>query len=410
MTQTAFLRTPVCHSARSEGFENREANTERRLITPLARLLALYLPQYHPIPENDAWWGPGFTEWTNVAKARPLFRGHWQPHLPADLGFYDLRVPEVRERQAALARDAGVEGFCYWHYWFGNGRRLLERPFQEVLASGQPDFPFCLAWANHSWSGIWLGSPDRTLLKQEYPGRADEKAHFDLVLPAFRDARYVKIDGKPVFAVFSLLDHPDPGGFIEHWQTLATQAGLPGIYFVAMSNRSRGSRPLAPPQEFDAVTEHGPGDYLMGLPQDSWARRLRAVRRGSFGCRADAVLGTRFLKPERYDYEDLVRAAFSSELAKDERYVPTVLSGWDNTPRSGPRGIVFEGATPERFERYLHKAIDLVTARPRERRIVFLKAWNEWAEGNYVEPDARFGHQYLDAMQRALHHSEGFEK
>src|SRR6266498_1716919 len=158
------------------------------------RLIAFYLPQYHPIPENDEWWGKGFTEWTNVAKARSLYRGHRQPNLPADLGFYDLRLAESRFAQAELAQKYGIEAFCYWHYYFGNGKRLLERPFQEVLSSKKPDFPFCLAWANQTWTGIWHGSPNKILIEQIYPGLEDFKQHFYQVLPAFTDDRYLRID------------------------------------------------------------------------------------------------------------------------------------------------------------------------------------------------------------------------
>lgn len=169
------------------------------------RIIALYLPQYHPIPENDEWWGKGFTEWTNVAKAKPLFYGHYQPHIPADLGFYDLRLPEVREQQAQLAREAGIEGFCYYHYWFGNGKQLLERPFNEVLQSGKPDFPFCLCWANHDWTNkTWIKEKstkrDSMIMKMEYSFE-DHIAHFHALLPAFKDKRYIKVDGKPIFAV-----------------------------------------------------------------------------------------------------------------------------------------------------------------------------------------------------------------
>jgi lipopolysaccharide biosynthesis protein len=368
-------------------------------LTPAqARLIALYLPQFHPIPENDEWWGKGFTEWTNVAKAKPLYRGHWQPRLPADLGFYDLRIPEVREQQANLARAAGVEGFCYWHYWFGNGRRILERPFAEVLASGRPDFPFSLAWANQTWSGIWHGSPNKILMKQEYPGPSDEQAHFELVLPAFRDHRYITVDGKPIFALLDAGDHPDPPGFIRHWRQLAEQAGLPGLYFIAMWNR--GPNPKL--SEFDAIAEFGPGDFLQTLPAGRWSQRVRRWKQGEFGPWLRPVFGKRLLKPQRYKYSDVVKAAFTSKFAEDPRYIPTVLPGWDNTPRSAHRGVVFEEATPALFGDYLKKAIALLKRKPAQERIIFLKAWNEWAEGNYVEPDREFGHRYLDAIHGAL--------
>jgi lipopolysaccharide biosynthesis protein len=173
-------------------------------MTPRPRIIALYLPQYHPIPENDAWWGKGFTEWTNTAKARPLFRGHYQPHVPADLGFYDLRVPETRLAQATMAREYGIEGFCYYHYWFA-GTRLIERPFNEVLASGQPDFPFCLCWANQTWTGAWHGLMNQILIEQTYPGTDDHRRHFDTLLPAFLDRRYMTVDGKPIFVFFLIV-------------------------------------------------------------------------------------------------------------------------------------------------------------------------------------------------------------
>ena len=207
-----------------------------------ARVLAYYLPQFHPVPENDKFWGPGFTEWTNVAKAKPLFRGHYQPRIPADLGFYDLRLPEVREQQAQLAREAGIEGFCYWHYWFGNGRQLLQRPFNEVLASGKPDFPFCLAWANHDWSTkSWQrgkGKVDSSVMieKQLYPGDEDYIHHFNYVLPAFRDHRYITVDGKPLFLIFDTYNFGDVSHFIELWRDLAVKNGLEGVYFVAIAN------------------------------------------------------------------------------------------------------------------------------------------------------------------------------
>jgi len=200
-----------------------------------ARAIALYLPQFHPVPENDAWWGRGFTEWTNTAKAKPMFRGHAQPHVPADLGFYDLRVPETRAAQAALARRYGIEAFCYYHYWFA-GRRILERPFAEVLASGQPDFPFCLCWANQTWSGIWHGAPDRILIEQTYPGPADHEAHFSALRPAFADPRYLRVEGRPLFLVYKPEELPDPAASLALWRRLAEAAGLGGLHILGMTS------------------------------------------------------------------------------------------------------------------------------------------------------------------------------
>lgn len=201
-----------------------------------ARVIAFYLPQFHPIPENDRWWMKGFTEWTNVGKARPLFPGHYQPKVPADLGYYDLRVPETRKAQADMAKEYGIEGFCYWHYWFGNGKRLLERPFNEVLSSDEPDFPFCLAWANESWRGFYHGIKSKdTLINQLYPGEQDYIAHFHEVLPAFKDHRYITVDEKPLFMVYHPLDHPEMKEFIELWRTLAVQNGLKGVYFIGQT-------------------------------------------------------------------------------------------------------------------------------------------------------------------------------
>src|ERR1017187_7945146 len=197
-----------------------------------ARLIAFYLPQFHPILENDAWWGAGFTEWTNVAKAKPLFPGHYQPHVPADLGFYDLRVPETRTAQAALARNAGIEGFCYYHYWFAE-KRLLERPFNEVLKSGEPDFPFCLCWANETWSGVWHGAPNRILIEQTYPGAEDHERHFYDLLPTFQDKRYMRVNNRPLFTLYAPQKLPAAAGFIAQWQNLSQKNGLPGIHFVA---------------------------------------------------------------------------------------------------------------------------------------------------------------------------------
>ena len=217
------------------------------------RIIGLYLPQYHPIPENDAWWGKGFTEWNNVVKARPLFRGHYQPHMPADLGFYDLRLPEVREQQAELAREAGLEGFCYYHYWFGNGKQLLQRPFEEVLASGRPSLPFCLCWANHDWTNkTWQKGNSlrrKSMIMQMHYDREDYRRHFNYVLKAFRDPRYITVDDKPLFAVWNPRGIPNCREFIDLWQQLAHENGLKGIHFVGQTENT-GKQLIGPKGNF----------------------------------------------------------------------------------------------------------------------------------------------------------------
>jgi hypothetical protein len=352
------------------------------------RVIAFYLPQFHPIPENDLWWEPGFTEWTNVARARRLYPGHYQPRLPGELGFYDLRLPETREAQATLAAAYGVSAFCYWHYWFGGGRRLLERPFSEVLQSGRPDFPFCLGWANQTWSGIWHGAPSRTLIEQTYEdarGEEDYRAHFEAVLPAFMDARYVRIDGRPLFLVYDPTDLPDPQRFLDLWRNWAVAEGLPGLFFVARTETTNRSSAA----DFDAFT-------LERVPQRLLARR-------DWPRRVARKLG---IPPVR-SYRQ-----FSERMAPgitDGPSFPTVITGFDNTPRSGAGGVVLQGSEPSIFETQVANAVArVISEHPVGERVVFVKSWNEWAEGNYLEPDRRYGRAYLEALARGI--AQGSER
>ena len=351
------------------------------------RIIALYLPQFHPIPENDKWWGKGFTEWTNVGKAKSLFRGHYQPRVPADLGYYDLRCPESREAQAEIARKYGIEGFCYWHYWFGNGKRLLERPFNEVLESGKPNFPFCLAWANESWRGFWHGVNGReVLIEQQYPSEQDFIDHFYAVLPAFKDTRYIKVDAKPLFMIYRPLELPHAEKFVQLWRDLALKNGLKGIHFVGH---------LYPDCEHTV-------EMVLSLGFDA----VNVVRMGAYSnykTRLDRVIGKIRRKitnsPIIEDYNK-VSKYFINEHDVNEQVYPTIIPNWDHTPRTGRKGLVFHNSTPLSFKAHLLDAKEILDKK--ENKICFLKSWNEWAEGNYVEPDLKYGYQYLEAIKDVL--------
>lgn len=363
------------------------------------RAIAFYLPQFHPIPENDIWWGKGFTEWTNVAKARPLFPGHKQPHLPADLGFYDLRVPEVRELQAAMARHAGIEGFCYWHYWFGNGKRLLERPFNEVLASGRPDFPFCLAWANESWSGIWHGAGDKLLMKQDYPGRKDYEDHFFSLLPAFNDKRYIRVDNKPIFVIYNPTAIPDLNVFCEVFRDLAIRNGLEGLFLVANNYKNTAFDWNPVDYGFDACTISAHSRVMH--EKNSWNTPHKKY--------APPVIFNRILKkfgiqrqalPDLlYDYSEAARY-FIVENTFPIDLIPTAITGWDNSPRCGTRGLILKGYTPETFRTHLKEVFK--TSEKSRNRLVFVKSWNEWAEGNYLEPESEYGMKFLEVFREEI--------
>jgi hypothetical protein len=357
------------------------------------RILATYLPQFHPIPENDEWWGKGFTEWTNVGKAKPLFRGHYQPRVPADLGYYDLRLPEVRQQQADMAREYGIEGFCYWHYWFGNGRRLLERPFNEVLASGKPDFPFCLSWANHSWQDKQFSKEgtDRMLLEQGYFGEADYIAHFNALLPAFKDKRYIRVDNKPLFQIYIPLKFPEVDKFIACWQSEAKRNGLEGIHFVGHTHKESDYASLKE-KGFNAINivrMYHFYKHKYSLPERAFMKMKRVwLKHGSI-----------------FDYQKLSKY-FSSEEDKREDWYPTIIPNWDHSPRSGRKGNIFINSNPDAFKKHVKQVLQTVKEKRLDHRIIFLKSWNEWAEGNYMEPDLKFGRGYLEALKEAVSEQE----
>lgn len=360
-----------------------------------ARLIALYLPQFYPIPENNKWWGNGFTEWTNVGKAKPLFRGHQQPRIPADLGYYDLRLNEVREAQAEMAQSAGIEGFMYWHYWFGNGRTLLERVFKEVLESGKPDFPFCLGWANHSWTTkTWSPNgqygPSTMIMEQLYPGEKDYADHFQYLLSAFKDKRYITVDDKPLFYIYEPGEFKDIKLFINIWQSLAKENGLKGIHFVGQTVRNTDYKNFLE-LGFDAACRTGivdVGDRIKG-------KRLNFILT-KFRYRF------KYTPLNKFKYSDIVKYITDPQIDKLENVYPMVIPNFDHSPRSGRKGLIYVDSTPNLFKKLLNKTIQLIRHKNEEHKIIILRSWNEWAEGNYVEPDLLHGTGYIDAIKEEI--------
>ncbi|MDA8148218.1 MAG: glycoside hydrolase family 99-like domain-containing protein [Actinomycetota bacterium] len=347
---------------------------------PAPRVLAFYLPQFHAVPENDAWYGRGFTEWTVVARAAPLFAGHRQPHLPGELGFYDLRVPETRERQARLARDHGVSGFLYYHYWFA-GTRMLDRPFAEVLGSGRPNFPFALCWANDSWYRKWQGrTSDEMLVEQTY-SEEDDRDHIRWLIEAFRDPRYIRVHGRPLLAVYRPHLLPAPKRTFDLWREECSRAGVPDPWLVRFDTAADLGDPAD--QGFDASADFVPhGIDRVAAP----------------AARPPDLDPSNFI----FDY-DTVAAAYRSRDEPPWVHYPCVVTDWDNTPRR-PTGdaLILHGSTPDGYGAWLGHALRRQSARHGGDGIVFVNAWNEWAEGAHLEPDQTHGRAYLDRTLAAV--------
>ena len=366
------------------------------------RLIALYLPQFHPIPENDEYWGKGFTEWTNVGKAKPLFRGHYQPKVPADLGYYDLRMPEVRKEQANYAREAGIEGFCYWHYWFGMGKRLLEMPFNEVVRTGEPDFPFCLCWTNHSWSNkTWKNGMSRKeantmIAEQKYLGVEDYTMHFYALLPAFKDKRYMTVDGKLLFMIWDP-NRPQMKEFIDTWRSLANKNGLPGFHFVAMLYTASMRQNLTVQDRINKINEYGfdavntIGNTKAELECGKMGKYFRAAMSKFLGI--DTV--------SKYDQAEINKHMFCEEDRQENVY-PTIMPNWDRSPRTGKKCTLYTNSTPQVFQNSVEDALNIIKEKQPDHQIIAIRSWNEWGEGNYLEPCIKYGHGYLDAIKNAL--------
>jgi lipopolysaccharide biosynthesis protein len=351
------------------------------------RVLGIVLPQFHPIPENDEWWGKGFTEWTNVASAKPRFKGHYQPHIPADLGFYDLRLEEARIAQAELAKKYGIYGFCYYHYWF-HGKQLLERPVNEIVASGKPDFPFCLCWANEPWGRNWDGQDNAVIQPQEY-SEDDHLNHIHHLLEIFKDKRYIKIDGKPFFIVYKQAHIPNVKDMINLWNDEAKKYGFEkGLYIL--STTSHGFREDPTPLGFDASWDFLP--YILSIKTNLKFKIIRKVKKN---------LG--LLKYRLNSYSDVVDNALQNyQNNKQWKEYPCICPNWDNSPRRKNNAFILHGSTPELYEKWLANICEKFEPFSEEENFVFLNAMNEWAEGNHLEPDLKWGLKYLEVTKKVL--------
>ncbi|HET9907330.1 MAG TPA: glycoside hydrolase family 99-like domain-containing protein [Anaerolineales bacterium] len=346
------------------------------MTVPTPRLIAFYLPQFHPIPENDLWWGKGFTEWTNVTKAKPLFEGHRQPHLPADFGFYDLRVRETRRDQIDMAKRYGVDGFCYHYYWF-SGKRLLNFPLDDMLADPESDMPFCLCWANENWTRRWDAADHEILIAQKYMPE-DDLQFIQSLVPFFKDKRYIHVDGKPYLIVYCPQHLPDARRSVDIWRNHCRSVGVGEIHVSAALTRGN-----------DEYAKFGFDSGVEFPPHNMRVQNVNAQ--------------VKFYGPfwgNVMQYAEITRS-YLDRTYKDERIFKTVVPSWDNTARTKERAVVALNGVPDNYEFWLASTIDLVGQSGRTDELIFINAWNEWAEGCHLEPDRWFGHGFLQATLNA---------
>jgi lipopolysaccharide biosynthesis protein len=366
------------------------------------RPIAIYLPQFHPVKENNEWWGEGFTEWTNVVKGKPRFKNHYQPHLPADLGYYDLRLAEVREAQAELARKYGVYGFCYYHYWF-NGRRILERPFQEVFESGKPDFPFMLCWANENWTRIWDGGENHVLLKQEYSPE-DDRNHIRALIPYFKDKRYIRVNGRPVFAIYKDSLFPDIAKTIQVFKEECAKHEV-DLYICKFERSLMTIKGDPQGLGFDASIEFQPlsiarNEFVKANRRSPYAKFFSAKKYINYFKRN--VLKHKVNEDLIIDYPKFVEYDIKRAIAPYKIF-PCVSPGWDNSSRRPDKNAqIFVNSTPTVFRQWVESKVRKFKSFSAEENFLFINAWNEWAEGNHLEPDQRYGHQYLEALKQGI--------
>lgn len=357
-------------------------------------IFSYYLPQFHPVPENDRWWGEGFTEWTNVKKARPLFPGHRQPFRPKELGYYSLDDNETIKKQVKLATKYGVDGFVFYHYWFGNGKTLLEKPILNFLNDPSIDFKFCVCWANESWKGTWHGASKNQLLQeQKYLGRKDYEKHFEFLLPFFLDERSLKIEDKPVYQIYVPESIPNLDTYIETFNQLAKEVGLNGIYWIGVKCSD----------DFDPL-KFG----IQGLINGNLRKINQYHKKSINGMFSRFGLSNPLIRkyknwPKRIPYRIVRFCLEDFKNRYDFDFYPLAIPNWDNTPRVHQEGTVYTGCSPKEFKKHLSACIKQAKKNQNpDKQIVFIKSWNEWAEGNILEPEKKFGLGYLKVIKELV--------
>jgi lipopolysaccharide biosynthesis protein len=357
------------------------------------KIIAFYLPQFHTIPENDKWWGKGFTEWTNTKKAKPLFKGHYQPREPMNEYYYDLSDINTMIWQSKLAKKYGIYGFCYYHYWF-KGKKLLEKPLENMLSDKRVDIPFCLSWANEPWTRAWDGGDKEILMPQDYGGKKDWENHFYYLLEYFKDRRYILINNKPVFLIYRTSNIPKVNEMVEFWDKLAKSEGFDGLYIVETLNTFQKKTYV---QTSQAIVEFEPmftlsNDYPIYLKIYDFIY-TKLFTNGVLSKQYDKVWNIIInRKSDKYGVKKVFKGAFVD---------------WDNTPRKGKRGLVFIDASPDKFKKYI--SLQIKNAKQLNSDFLFINAWNEWAEGTYLEPDKVNGFKYLEALKSALKENKVFK-
>lgn len=364
------------------------------------KVIAYYLPQFHQIKENDEWWGEGFTEWVNVKKMTPLFDGHYQPRIPEDNNYYDLLNDSVKMWQVNLAKDNGIYGFCFYHYWFDR-HMLLEKPVEQFLANESLDIHFCLSWANEPWTKAWVSKNDTVLIEQNYGGKENWKAHFEYLLPFFLDNRYIRNDDKPLFIIYRPEQIDCLNEMLDYWQLLAKQNGLKGLDF-AYQHIDFDLKKDKDDSRFRYNIEYEPlyaMNELINKYQKSLTFLLKKIDQFSQKLTSRKLSEFYMKKVRKLSYDEVWQACL--RIKPTSKSVAGAFIDWDNTPRRGSKGLVFTGANPEKFKKYFEQKVKKVKSEY-DNNMLFVFAWNEWAEGGYLEPDEKFKDGYLKAVKEVV--------